>query len=125
MTSPAKPIDPSECVLWRRENLAIEELRNIFEPLLSFAEDSHFVRKLLRCKECGHLYFYEFYEEIDWKEGKDGQYWTWIPVDDRDTARELSRLSLLDVLQFACIRYDVPSGTDEARGPAWYGRKSP
>jgi len=75
------------------------------------------VRTLLRCRECGQLYFHEFYEEIDWIEGKDAQYLTWIPVDDPESGEELSKMSPLALLVYPSIRYDSPMGVDEPRGP--------
>ncbi len=37
----------------------------------AYADESHFQRYLLKCRECGQLYFFEFLEEIDWSHGKD------------------------------------------------------
>ena len=68
--------------LWKTRNLSIDQLRGSFECVKTFEEESHLTRRMLRCKECGHVYFYEFYEEVDWSEGKDAQYITWIPVDE-------------------------------------------
>jgi hypothetical protein len=80
-----KTSHPTKCVLWKTENLSIDQLRQILEVITIYEDDSHLIRKLLRCKECGHLYFREFYEGIDWSEGKDAQYMTWIRVDDAES----------------------------------------
>ena len=114
---------PSECVLWQSDNLSIEQLRQIFEKVTSYEDDSHLIRTLLRCKECGHLYFHEFYEEIDWSEGKDAQYITWIPVDDMESGGELSRLSPMALLDYPSIRYDFFMGADNPTGPRWSCQK--
>jgi hypothetical protein len=114
--------DPTECFLLQAGALTIEQLRGAFDLVSTFLDDSHLIRKLLRCKECGHLYFYEFYEEIDWQEGNDGQYWTWIPVDNQESAEGLKALSVMEILQYPSIRYDFPKGADTPRGPKWYGR---
>jgi hypothetical protein len=66
-----------------------------FSLVKTYADDSHIVRDLLKCADCGHLYFHEFYEEIDWKEGNDAQYTSFIPVDDIRSADNLSKLSPL------------------------------
>jgi hypothetical protein len=116
--------DPAECVLWNTEAPTIEQLRNAFDQVTTYEDDSHFIRRLLRCKECGHLYFYEFYEEIDWQGGDDGQYWTWIPVDDEESGERLKGLSIIQILMYPSIRYDFPKGSNTPRGPAWYRLKT-
>ena len=118
MTADIRTTEPTECILWKTDLLTIEQLRESFDLLTTYEDDSHLIRKLLRCKECGHLYFYEFYEEIDWQEGKDGQYWTWIPVDNQESAENLSKLSVMKLLMYPSIRYDYPKGADIPRGPA-------
>ena len=110
---------PTECILWKTRNLSIDQVRGSFECVKTFEEESHLTRRMLRCKECGHVYFYEFYEEVDWSEGKDAQYITWIPVDDVESAQELSKLSSYEILSFPSIRYDYPKGADQATGPYW------
>lgn len=115
--------EPTECILWKTDVLTIEQLCGILDLLTTYDDDSHLIRKLFRCKECGHLYFREFYEEIDWQEGRDGQYWTWIPVDDQESAENLSKLSVLELLTYPSIRYDYPKGADIPRGPAWHCRR--
>jgi hypothetical protein len=110
---------PTECILWQTENLSIEQLRQFFEVVATYEDDSHLIRTLLRCKECGHLYFHEFYEEIDWNEGKDAQYMTWIPIDDAESGEELSKMSPLRLLSYPSIRYDYPMGADQPSGPRW------
>ncbi len=108
---------PTKCVLWQIETLSIEQLRHAFQVMATYIDDSHLIRTLLRCLECGQLYFHEFYEEIDWIEGKDAQYSTWIPIDDAESGEELSKMSPLALLVFPSIRYDYPMGADEPRGP--------
>jgi len=80
---------------------------------------------LLRCDECGQLYFHEFYGETDWKEGKGAQYITWIPIDDAESGDELNRMSLLALLVYSSIRYDYPMGANEPTGPYWSCPRDP
>jgi hypothetical protein len=62
-----------------------DTLRTLGNTLLdTYADDSHLSRRLLKCRECAQLYFFEFYEEIDWLDSKDPQYVTYIPVETRD-----------------------------------------
>jgi hypothetical protein len=110
---------PTECILWKTKQLSIEQLRGCFQPVMTLEEESHLTRKVVRCKECGHLYFYEFYEEIDWSGGKDAQFITWIPIDDMASGQELGKLSPFEILTFPSIRYDYPMGADQATGPQW------
>jgi len=55
-------------------------------------------RYVLKCDRCGQLYFFEFYETIDWIEGNDPQYTTYIPVNTIEEAQELNKLSELELL---------------------------
>lgn len=70
-----------------------------FNCLKTYADESHLFRYLLECKDCGQLYFYEFYEEIDWEEGNDPQYTTYIPVETAGEAEELNKKSNLELLR--------------------------
>ena len=48
----------------------------------------------------GQLYFYEFYEVVDWKDGNDKQYSTYIPVDTPEQIEALKASSVFDLLRF-------------------------
>jgi hypothetical protein len=124
MAADIRTTEPTECILRKTDVLTVEQLEKIFDLVTTYGDESHLIRKLLRCKECGHLYFYEFHEEIDWQEGKDGQYRTWIPVDDQKGAESLSRLSVMMVLAYPSIRYDYPKGADIHVGPTWNGSRN-
>jgi hypothetical protein len=77
--------EPTRCALWKRpEQVAGGPLKTHFELLETFVKESHWWRYLLRCRECGQRYFFEFYEEIDWVGGDDPQFSTWIPVSTED-----------------------------------------
>jgi hypothetical protein len=122
--SSIRTTQPTECILWKTEKLSIEQVRGCFQLVTVYEDDSHLTRKALRCKECGHLYFYEFYEEIDWSEGKDAQFITWIPIDDLESGEELRKLSPYEILNFLSIRYDCPMGADQPTGPDWNCRRN-
>ena len=102
----------TSCHLWNKPDLSSEDLIQDLVIEEIYTDDSHLMRKLLKCKECGQLYFYEFYEEIDWQEGNDPQYRTWIPVEDAESARALNNLSVFGILEFPSIRSDWPSSQD-------------
>jgi len=105
----------SLCHLWNKADISPEELRQDLSMEQVYEDDSHLMRRLMKCKKCGQLYFYEFYEEIDWSEGNDPQYRTWIPVDDPASAVALNRLSIFEILKFPSIRSDWPRDQKEMR----------
>lgn len=110
---------PTACRLWRDpEPAARAPLQENFELLDTFVDDNHWTRYLLRCRECGQRYVYEFYEEIDWADGEDPQYCTWIPVE---TAAEIQAVTATGPGELAgfrpCLRKDWPKG---ATAPSVY-----
>jgi len=64
----------------------------------TYIDESHLWRHMLKCKKCGQLYFFEFFEQIDWKNGDDPQYCTFIPVKDIAEADELNKLTVFQLL---------------------------
>lgn len=84
-----------------------------------YEEDSHLMHRLYRCRKCGQLYFYEFYEEIDWAEGNDPQYRTLVPVEDEGSAELLSRKAPIELLAYPSIRMDFPRKAKEPEKPRW------
>ena len=72
---------PTQCHLW---NLDHPTPQGEMELVKNYVDESHFDRALMRCRQCGQLYFYEWYEEIDWESGNDPSYATWIPVEEKD-----------------------------------------
>lgn len=115
-------VKPTQCQLWNKNHLNKNDLdyKN-FEVIHTFTEDSHFSRRLLKCLECGQLYIKEFYEEIDWIDGEDPQYVTFIPVRNKEEAEIISKV---DLFEFQCfsprINSDWPKGGEIKTG--WIGR---
>ena len=65
---------PVRCYLWLNADLTPASLApETFTVLATYLDESHHIRKLLQCRECGQLYFYAFTEEIDWQGGNDPQ----------------------------------------------------
>jgi hypothetical protein len=116
--------EPQSCHLWISA-VTREEIYSALEVVCAYEDSSHLDRSLKRCKSCGQLYFYEFYEEIDWSGGDDPQYITIIPVDDEESARNLSELSQLDFLKYRSIRIDFPSGSENPSMPYRAGKGRP
>lgn len=97
MQSSLKITEPLKCVLWRDERL--DNLHEILETIETYLDDSHDMRRLLKCRECGQLYFYRFLEFIDYVNGEDPQYRTYIPVASAEDAAILSCLPDWDLLE--------------------------
>ena len=108
--------EPRGCVFWEKPKRAFDgPLADRFARLETYADDSHCWRYLLECRECGQLYFYEFYEEIDWVQGNDPQYQTLIPLDSEGDAESLKATSQLGLLAyFPRLQRDFPK---EAKKP--------
>lgn len=110
---------PFQCHLWQKGAPTAKQLLKDLVDVATYEDDSHLIRKVKRCRKCRQLYFYEFYEEIDWVGGNDPQYRTWIPIEDEDSAEELSSLSPLQLLRYSGIRSDFPSDADHPIAPRW------
>ncbi len=92
---------PKNCVLWRDPASVVSRpLQDGFELLETFVKESHWWRYLLKCRECGQLYFYEFLEDVDWADSDDPQYCTWIPVETDEEVERLKAAAELDMRMF-------------------------
>ena len=84
-----------------------------FELIDTYADESHLRRYLLKCRECGQLYFFEFYEWIDWEHGNDPQYSKYIPVPTVEDAQMLRKASQTELLLFSpSLNIDFPRDAD-------------
>jgi hypothetical protein len=70
-----------------------------FDLVESFTQHNHFERELVRCKECGQLYFHELYEY--WDEAGDWDYLTYIPVSNTEQVAELRETDQYSLLRFS------------------------
>lgn len=105
---------PTNCILWAHPELAREPQASRFELIDTYEDESHWWRRLLKCRECGQLYFCEFYEEIDWVDGNDPQYSTFIPVQsdlEIELLKGTSRMELLNF--FPRLQEDFPQDADK------------
>src|SRR5262245_7060663 len=118
----SKMKNPTQCVLWENPDLVSDRQEVRFERIDTYVDDSHLMRRLLRCRECGQLYFFEFYEEIDWVEGNDPQYSTYIAVESDTEIEILKKASSFELLKyFPRLQRDFPK---EAQAPTarWVGK---
>ena len=95
----------------------IEYIHTHFKHIKEYVDESHLFRYLLKCDKCGQLYFYEFNEEIDWQDGDDSQYNTYIPVKSEEEADEMNKKNSFELLAIKPrIQHDVGKGnTGEVR----------
>ncbi len=113
--------EPTQCVLWFEPELA-EPLKDRFNLIETYVDEAHWWRHLLECRECGQLYFFEFYERIDWEGGADPQYTTFVPVEGQEEIERLKACSPFELLQFSPrLQKDFPK---DAKRPkfGWVGR---
>ncbi len=113
----SKKNSTNTCKLLQTENPGESDIDLYnFKLIKTFEEESHLIRRLLKCKDCRQLYFYEFYEIIDWVGGNDSQYRTFIPVDSIKKAEEMSKVTPMELLK--CIprlQKDWPSDQESPK----------
>ena len=100
---------PHPCPIWTDPTEA--RLNAGFERIEDLLDSSHDLRAINRCRCCGGLWLYEFHEEIDWRDGCDPSYRTWVPVPDREAALRLHAACPTGSLEAdRMIRLDRPKG---------------
>jgi hypothetical protein len=107
---------PTQCAMWERPELALGKFSQTFEMVEEYEDDSHLSRSLWKCRECGQLYFREWYEWVDWDEGNDKIYVTLIPVQ---TPEEIAALK--QTTTFTLMRYYPRLQLDKGN-PVWIGK---
>ena len=78
--------NPTQCALWTNPKLTPSDLN--LELVEVFVRDPHLERDLFKCRECGQLYFREWYEHVNFKHD-DYMYETYIPVTSKEEVAEL------------------------------------
>ena len=113
--------EPLECILWRSPE-RLENIQKVLDTIEIYMDDSHHMRRLVKCRECGQLYFYEFLEFVDYQDGEDPQYRTYIPVASAGDAVLLSSLPHWELVTYApAIHANWPKGQDRSH-ISWVGR---
>lgn len=80
---------PTQCQLWLRTDLTPFDLN--MEMVKVFTRTSHIERDLLKCRECGQLYFHDWYEHVNFNNDA-AMYDTYIPVETEKEIDELSNI---------------------------------
>jgi hypothetical protein len=117
--------EPTQCTYWHNPELVrAAPMKEGFELIETYADESHLRRYLLKCRECGQLYFFEFYEWVDWEHGNDPQYSKYIPVPTVEDAQMLKKVSQAELLLFSpALNIDFPRDA-EAPTIYWAGKAS-
>jgi hypothetical protein len=99
MKSPEiKIVKPIRCHLWTDKPISPKDLQ-LLKRKVVYTDESHLIRALMECPVCGQRYYYEFLEEIDWENGNDSQYRTFIPIEEDDaTIEALNQMSSMQLL---------------------------
>jgi hypothetical protein len=96
--SEIKTVIPDRCHLWTKQHLKQSDLP-VLEMVETYLDEDHLKRSLVKCSDCGQHYYREYYEEIDWEDGNDPQYRTYIPIiPDPDSIKALSAMSPMELL---------------------------
>ena len=96
-------------------------LYDSFNTVKLYTNEYHNERSLKICKFCGQLYFYEFIEIIDFRDGNDSEYHTYIPIKSIKDADKLNKLSNMELSVFLSIRMNFPPYDSN---PYWFNRES-
>jgi hypothetical protein len=107
---------PTQCVLWENPAVAAGKFSGFLDEVESYEDSSHLTRSLYRCRECGQLYFHEWYEWVDWNDGNDTQYSTLVPVQ---TSGEIAALK--ETSTFTLMTYFPRLHLDSDK-PEWIGK---
>ena len=90
----------------------------VLENVASYLREYHEARDLLRCKQCGQLYFCEWQEEMRF-DGEDSQDFVLIPVADAAEGLALSQLSRMQRIGLPTIVMIWPPSDAK---PYWVNR---
>ena len=115
---------PLTCELWRDPETALARpMKDQFERAETLFQDSHHWRYLLVCRGCGARYMLEFYEEIDWDDGDDPSWVSYVPVQSE--AQLVAMRAAFEPLALRgfppYLQMDHPKGAPKAP-PTWMGR---
>jgi hypothetical protein len=106
--------NPTGCAYWNKpEEIPSNGLIEVSELIERFDDTSHLMHALIKCRECGQLYYYEYYDEIDFEDGDDPVYMTYIPVDTDEEIERLKAMSRSELMSVVPrLHFDIPKGAD-------------
>lgn len=90
--------NPAQCLLWNKMDLTPLDLK--LEMVEMFVREPHLERDLFKCKECGQLYFHEWYEHVNFKHDA-FMYETYFPVETKEEIEALKNTKTsVEIMQF-------------------------
>jgi hypothetical protein len=103
MTEPIPMVQlnpPTGCVLWDHPERLAGRFSELLEEVEAYEDSSHLTRSLYKCRECGQLYFHEWYEWVDWDQGNDKQYSTLVPVQTQEEIAALRETNVFTLMTY-------------------------
>ena len=85
----AKKARKKYCHLLNQETISDKDLHSL-ETVEIFTDDPHFVRSIKRCPVCGGYFLYDLHEWVDWSDGNDEIYTTYLPAKSLNHARQMN-----------------------------------
>jgi hypothetical protein len=112
--STAIKANPTGCAYWNKpKDMPSTELIKASDLVERFDDTSHLMHSLIKCRECGQLYYYEYYDEVDYEDGDDPVFLTYIPVDTDEEIERLKAMSRSELMSVVPrLHYDIPKGAD-------------
>ncbi len=102
-------------VLWQDIGRIRGKLSDILDEVERYEDSSHMARSLYKCRECGQLYFFEWWEWVDWDKGNDKMYSTLLPVQTKEEGEALNRTNVYELMTY------IPRVQWDGGEPAWVG----
>jgi hypothetical protein len=107
---------PTQCVLWENPERIAGKFGEFLDEIEAYEDSSHLTRSLYKCRECGQLYFHEWWEWVDWDHGNDKQYSTLIPVQTPEDIQALKQTTTFELMTY------FPRLQFDGYKPAWIGK---
>ncbi len=107
---------PTQCVLWENPERVAGKFAALLDEVEAYEDSSHLSRSLYKCRECGQLYFHEWWEWVDWDKGNDKQYSTLIPVQTQEDLAALKNATTFGLMTY------FPRLQFDGYKPTWIGK---
>lgn len=111
---------PKQCILWKKKKLTPADVpAGMFEGVSSLPEIPHISERLLRCKECGQLYLFEYNDFFANYENDLPVYMTYVPVSEEELKEHLkvekTMTSIFSATKGPKLLYDVKEEGENVR----------
>jgi hypothetical protein len=103
---------------WPSTAEAAWEARETLTRVQELIDESHFHVMILACARCTQRFVSIFTEMIDWAGGDDPQYWTLLPITEKEAADLVQQKSSLTEASLnalgpgrRCLQHDYPKAS--------------